>query len=93
MAKVDNDGTTTGSNVRALTVNKANTTAAITADTPDPSVFGRAVTVNYNVTVSSPSAGTPTGNVTVSDGVNSCTGTVAAGTCTIALSTVGALAP
>ena len=90
VAKVDNDGTTTGSNVRTLTVNKANTTATITADTPDPSVSGQAVTVNYNVTVNSPGAGTPTGNVTVSDGVNSCTGTVAAGTCNISLSTVGA---
>ncbi|MEZ4862432.1 MAG: Ig-like domain repeat protein [Caldilineaceae bacterium] len=90
VAKVDNDGTTTGSNVRSITVNKANTTVAITADTPDPSLFGQSVTVNYNVTVNSPGTGTPTGNVTVSDGVNSCTGTVAAGTCTIALSTVGA---
>jgi len=90
VAKVDNDGTTTGSNVRAITVNKANTTATITADTPDPSVAGQAVTVNYNVTVNSPGAGTPTGNVTVSDGVNSCTGTVAAGTCTITLTTTGA---
>ncbi|MCB0110943.1 MAG: Ig-like domain repeat protein, partial [Caldilineaceae bacterium] len=90
VAKVDNDGTTTGSNVRSLTVNKANTTATISADTPDPSLFGQVVTVNYNVTVNSPGAGTPTGNVTVSDGVNSCTGTVAAGTCNIALSTVGA---
>ena len=90
VAKVDNDGTTTGSNVRAITVNKANTTATITADTPDPSAAGQAVTVNYNVTVNTPGAGTPTGNVTVSDGVNSCTATVAAGTCTITLTTVGA---
>src|SRR5262249_9093260 len=30
------------------------------------------------------------GNVTVSDGVNSCTGTVAAGSCVVALSTLGA---
>ncbi|MCE7986497.1 MAG: CSLREA domain-containing protein [Caldilinea sp. CFX5] len=90
VAKVDNDGMTTGSNVRAITVNKANTTATITADTPDPSVSGQPVAVNYNVTVNAPGAGTPTGNVTVSDGVNSCTGTVAAGTCNISLSTVGA---
>src|SRR5205085_23041 len=90
VAKVDNDGTTSGSNVLALTVNKANTTTTITADTPDPSLVNQAVTVNYNVSVNAPGAGTPTGNVTVSDGVNSCTATVAAGTCSITLSTLGA---
>ena len=43
--------------------------------------------MNYTVAAG---AGTPTGSVTVSDGVDSCTGTVAAGTCSIALTTVGA---
>src|SRR5439155_450727 len=71
------------------TVNKANTTTTITSDSPDPSTQGQAVTVQYNVTVNAPGAGTPTGNVTVSDGVNSCTGTVAAGQCSITLTTVG----
>jgi Ca2+-binding RTX toxin-like protein len=42
------------------------------------------------VAVDAPGAGTATGNVTVSDGVDSCTGTVAAGTCSIILTTVGA---
>lgn len=90
VAKVDNDSTTSGSNLLNLTVNKANTTATITADTPDPSMAGQAVTANYNVTVNAPSTGTPTGNVTVSDGVDSCTATVAAGQCTITLTTSGA---
>jgi hypothetical protein len=47
------------------------------------------VTINYSVTVNSPGAGTPTGTVTVSDGSQSCTGTVAAGTCSITFVTPG----
>ena len=72
------------------TVNKAATTTTISSDTPDPSSVGQAVTVNYAVAVTLPGAGTPTGNVTVSDGTDSCTGTVAAGTCSITLNTAGA---
>lgn len=64
----------------------ANTTTTITADTPDPSTQGQSVTVSYTVTSG---AGTPTGNVTVSDGVDSCTATVAAGQCSLALTTAG----
>jgi CSLREA domain-containing protein len=71
-------------------VNQANTTTTITSDAPDPSVVGQAVTVNFTVVAVAPGAGTPTGNVTVSDGVNNCIGTVAAGTCNITLTTVGA---
>lgn len=63
-----------------------NTTTTITADTPDPSNVGQSVTVSYTVTSG---AGTPTGNVTVTDGVNSCVGTVAAGSCSLTLNTVG----
>ena len=75
--------------VEAHTVNPANTTTAITSDSPDPSVVGEAVAVNFSVTVTSPGAGTPTGNVTVSNGTTSCTGTVAAGTCSITFTTAG----
>lgn len=74
----------------AHTVLQAATTTTITADTPDPSSVGQSVAVSYTVTVTAPGAGTPTGNVTVTDGVDSCTGTVAAGTCSLSLSTVGA---
>jgi Ca2+-binding RTX toxin-like protein len=70
-------------------VNKADTTTTITSDTPDPSTQGNAVTVQYSVSANAPGAGTPTGNVTVSDGVDSCTSTVAAGQCSITLTTVG----
>ncbi|MBK9711279.1 MAG: Ig-like domain repeat protein [Kouleothrix sp.] len=92
-AKVDNDGTTSGSNVASITVNKADTTTTITSDTPDPSVVGQSVTVQYSVSVNAPGAGTPTalaGNVTVSDGTQSCTATVAAGQCSITFASAGA---
>ena len=86
------DGNFSGSTSagEAHTVNAASTTTAITSDTPDPSVVGQSVTVNYSVAVAAPGAGTPTGNVTVSDGTVSCTGTVAAGTCSITFTSTGA---
>lgn len=72
-------------------VNKANTSTTITADTPDPSGPGQAVTVSYSVVATAPGAGSPGGNVTVSasGGSESCTGTVAAGSCAITLTVVG----
>ena len=70
-------------------VNRAATTSTITADSPDPSVVGQAVTVNYSVAANAPGSGLPSGNVTVTDGVSSCTGTVAAGQCAITLTTAG----
>ncbi len=91
-AKVDNDSTITGSNVlsRSVTISKADTTTAITTDLPDPSTPGQSVTVGYTVTGAygnTPIA--PTGNVTVSDGIDTCIGTVAAGSCNITLTTAG----
>ena len=68
-------------------VQPVDTTATITSDNPDPSVVGQSVVVSYTVTST---GGTPTDNVTVSDGVDSCTDTVAAGTCSITLTTAGA---
>ena len=73
-----------------FTVGKASTTTSIGTDTPDPSLVGQLVTVTYSVAVTAPGGGTPGGNVTVSDGVNSCSGTVGAGQCTVALTTAGA---
>ncbi len=84
-AQVDNGPATVN-----FVVGQAATTTTITSDNPDPSVVGQTITVNYSVTVNAPGMGTPTGMVTVSDGVNSCMGTVAAGTCNVALTTAGA---
>lgn len=70
-------------------VNTASTTTAITGDNPDPSTVGAAYTVSYSVSVTAPGGGTPTGNVLVSDGLDTCTGTVAAGSCSLTSSTTG----
>jgi len=67
-------------------VNQATTTTAITGSSPNPSTAGVAFTVDFAV---SSGTTTPTGNVTVSDGVDDCVGTVAAGNCSLTLSTAG----
>ena len=72
-----------------ITVDQADTTTTITSEVPDPSVVGQSVPVDYSVAVNAPGAGTPTGTVTVTDGVDSCTGTVAAGQCTLTFSHAG----
>ncbi|HEX8077424.1 MAG TPA: Ig-like domain repeat protein, partial [Chthoniobacterales bacterium] len=77
------------STAAAHTVNKADTTAAIVTDNPDPSLRGQQIAVTYSVAVNSPGGGTPTGNVQVTDGTDSCTGTVAAGQCNLTLNTRG----
>jgi CSLREA domain-containing protein len=91
-AKVDSDNISgVSSNVLNLTVNKAYTTITIMMVQPDPSVTGQSVTVSYGVYGgfgNSPTA--PTGNVTVTDGTDSCIGAVAAGSCNITLTTAGA---
>jgi hypothetical protein len=75
----------------AHTVNTANTTTTITEDNPDPSASGASVTVKWTVTVNSPGAGTPTGNVTVtvSGGAETCNAPVATGQCSLALTVTG----
>lgn len=71
-----------------ITVSAAATVTTITADAPDPSQAGAAVTVRFTVTSS---AGTPPGSVQISDGGDQCTGTLSGGegSCDIALSSVG----
>lgn len=64
-------------------------TLTITSDEPDPSAVGQAVVVNYELTFVGPAIIAPTGAVTVTDGVDSCSGSVAAGTCTVNLTTPG----
>ena len=69
-----------------LVVEKADTTTTITTHTPDPSVVGGRTMIAYSMVSS---AGTPTGNVTVVDGTDSCTGTVAAGRCSLTFTSAG----
>ena len=86
------DGNFTGSAsaAEAHTVNRLATTTTITADSPDPSDVGQPVTVQYTVAANAPGAGTPTGNVTVSNGTVSCTGTLSAGQCSLTFTSAGA---
>ncbi|MGQ0800064.1 MAG: Ig-like domain repeat protein [Pseudomarimonas sp.] len=72
-------------------VNAASTTTVINSDLPDASLPGQLVTVAYAVTTSAPGSGTPVGNVTVtaSGGAETCTATVAAGSCQLALTGLG----
>ena len=72
----------------SIQVNPAPTTTRITADSPDPSEPGANVEVVFDVT--SP-AGTPSGTVqvTVSGGSETCSATVSAGRCTLALTGEG----
>jgi hypothetical protein len=68
---------------------RAATATTITQDTPDPSSVGAPVTVAVHVVPLAPGSGTPAGSVTVTDGIDSCSTTVAAGSCAIALTTAG----
>jgi adhesin/invasin len=72
----------------SFTVNPVGTTTRITADGPDPSAPGEAVTVTFEVT--SP-GGTPTGPVVVSasGGSETCTADASAGQCVITLTVEG----
>jgi hypothetical protein len=72
------------------TVNKAGTTAAITADTPDPSTVGAAYSVTVSVVPVAPGAGTPGGAITVSDGTDNCVITLPAPSCNLTSTTSGA---
>ncbi|MGH7517855.1 MAG: Ig-like domain repeat protein [Gemmatimonadales bacterium] len=63
-------------------VNAAQTSTTITAHTPDPSLFGQQVTVQFTVAVSGPGTGTPDGTVTVTyQNGGSCSAPVGAGQC------------
>lgn len=86
LATNNNAASTSTDNTVTFTVD---TTTTITSDTPEPSIVGQAVTVNFTVTAA---LGTPTGSVTITDSASAatCTGTVAAGTCNITLTSSGA---
>jgi len=75
-----------------LSAAKNDTTTTVTQDTPDPSTPGVPFDVFFTVTANVAGAPTPTGNVvvTISGGSETCTGTVAAGKCTLTLTNTGA---
>ena len=75
---------------KAHTVNRADTTAAVTSDI-NPSVFGQTVTLKATVTVSSPGSGTPTGSVAFYDGVSNIgTGTLSGNQATLMIASLTA---
>lgn len=73
------------------TVNPASTATTILSTSPNPSVVGQPVTVNFSVSVQAPGSGTATGSVAVSGGGASCNGTLTsgAGSCTLAFTSPG----
>ncbi|PLY16895.1 MAG: hypothetical protein C0631_01970 [Sedimenticola sp.] len=89
VATYSGDSTHTTSNDSLVHTVKIGTGTNITATSSGTSVAGENVTVNYEVAVIPPGTGTPTGEVTVSDGVSSCVGTVAVGNCSLVLITPG----
>ncbi|MEO5558205.1 MAG: Ig-like domain-containing protein [Dokdonella sp.] len=78
----------TSSGSATHTVDRANTTLAITSHVPDPSTPVQAVTVTTSLVVSNPGAGTP-GGITVGDGVDACTIPQGSSTCMVTLTTRG----
>src|SRR6185503_4320722 len=80
----------TSSGTAAHTVNKADTTTAISLVSPEPSVVGQSYTVTFGVTVNAPGAGTPGGTVTVNDGNGgTCSATLPATSCSLASTSAG----
>ena len=73
------------------TINKVSTSTTITSDAPDPSVYGQDYSVSVSVSTVAPGSGTPSGTVSVSDGLNSCNITLSggSGSCTFPSSSVG----
>ena len=86
------DGINSGSTSAPLTqvVNKAATTATISAHTPNPSLVGAPIAVTASVAVTPPGTGTPTGTITVSDGSANCLITLPATSCNLVPTSPGA---
>jgi hypothetical protein len=71
-----------------LSLNQSST--QIVADTPDPSVVGEAVMIQFAVEAADGATGSPTGSVTVnSDGGESCTASVSDAGCSITFGAAG----
>jgi hypothetical protein len=78
--------------IDTVTVGQADTTTAIISHNPNPSEYGQALTVQWDVTVNAPGAVglSLSGNVTVGDGTDSCSADVSAGQCNITFASAGA---
>ena len=70
-----------------VTITKATPIVAITSHTPNPSVVGESVTINFSVTPSGSII--PTGSVTVTAGADNCSANVATGQCPITFALSG----
>jgi YVTN family beta-propeller protein len=83
-----NSTTYQGSASGTFTLNKAAPVIGVTSNPPSPSVVGQPLAIAFTVTVTPPVPGAAT--VTVSDGTgDTCTGTVAAGSCVLTPTTAG----
>jgi hypothetical protein len=86
---IANNTNGTASQTWNWTVNKANTTTALTSSV-NPSVFGQSVTFNATVSVVSPGAGTPAGTVEFFNGSTSLgTGSLSGNNASISNSSLG----
>ncbi|HLK50214.1 MAG TPA: Ig-like domain repeat protein, partial [Bryobacteraceae bacterium] len=72
-------------------VNQATTSTAVISS-PNPSVFGQAVTLTATVTVNAPGSGIPTGTVTFTDGSSAVCAKVPLGSNVTAICTINTLA-
>lgn len=73
------------------TVNAASTTISITSVNPaTQSIVNTAYTINFSLVVVAPGSGSPTGNVTVSDGTDSNICALPATSCSLTSTTLGA---
>jgi predicted outer membrane repeat protein len=75
---------------QTFSAGKSDTATSITSQSNTATTTAQSFTVNYSVNATAPGSGTPGGSVTVSDGVDGCAGTVAAGSCSLTLTTTGA---
>ena len=71
-AQAGNYQLTSTSATTTADITKATTTIAIGTHLPNPSTVGQAYTVQWSISVTAPGAGTPTGTVTVTDGLDTC---------------------
>lgn len=87
-ASADSNYTISSCNNGTLTIDKANTTIAISTDNPDPSPTGQAVMINVALTPAS--GNNPTGTVTINSDDGSCVASYPSETgCKIAFNTTG----